>query len=213
MNEPAHTHIHEDLRHLAVPVGDLVLDPANVRKHPTRNLEAIRGSLAKFGQRKPIVVQKEGMVVRAGNGTLEAAKALGWEHIAALVVDENDVQATAFAIADNRTGELAEWDYQELGVQLEALQNEGFDLGELGWADFEVGPLLAAEWTPAEIDPDFVLGGGEGGGGALGSSQTGKVVVLHMTDEQWGEYETLDNPKLDKVELLLAALREADSDA
>ena len=104
------SHIAEGLRSLAVPVDDLVHDPANARTHNERNLNAICGSLRQFGQRKPLVVQQQGMIVRAGNGTLEAARKLGWSHIAALLVDEDNVAAISFAIADNRTAELAEWD-------------------------------------------------------------------------------------------------------
>jgi len=55
-------------------VADLHLDPSNARNHPTKNLDAIKGSLAKFGQQKPIVIDKNNVVI-AGNGTLEAAKA------------------------------------------------------------------------------------------------------------------------------------------
>lgn len=72
-----------------------------------KNIETIKASLARFGQRTPLVVQRQGMIVRKGNGTLEAARALGWGIIAALVVDEGDVPATAYALADNRSGELA----------------------------------------------------------------------------------------------------------
>ena len=109
-------HIAEPLRGLAVPVADLHLDPANARRHGDRNVEAIAASLSRWGQRAPLVVQRDGMVVRAGNGRLEAAKRLGWTHVAALVVDEGSVEATAFAIADNRTAELAEWDDEDGGA-------------------------------------------------------------------------------------------------
>ncbi len=63
-----------------VAVASLAFDPANARKHDEANLKAIAGSLNLFGQRKPIVVTKAGVVV-AGNGTLEAAKSLGWTEI------------------------------------------------------------------------------------------------------------------------------------
>jgi hypothetical protein len=74
--------IVDQLQHLSIPIESLHLDPANARKHGDRNRLAIRSSLARFGQRKPIVVRKDGMVVEAGNGTLEAAIELGWDQIA-----------------------------------------------------------------------------------------------------------------------------------
>src|SRR5690554_875119 len=81
-----------------VPLAELTPDPANVRQHPERNLEAVEASLQRFGQRTPIVVQRQGMVVRAGNARLAVFKKLGWSHIAALVVDEGNVEAASYAI-------------------------------------------------------------------------------------------------------------------
>ena len=97
-----------------VAIDSVHVDPANVRRHPERNLDAIKASLARFGQQKPIVVDANG-VVRAGNGTLEAAKSLGWTKIAIVRTDLANSEATAFSIADNRTAELAEWDDSGLG--------------------------------------------------------------------------------------------------
>ena len=119
------TNIVADLLPLAVDLSSLVPDPANARKHDDRNLEAIKGSLSIFGQRKPIVVKRQGSVVIAGNGTLAAAKSLGWKRIAAVVVDDDSASATAYGIADNRTAELAKWDEQVLGQLLGALEGAG----------------------------------------------------------------------------------------
>jgi hypothetical protein len=110
--------IAEPLRALSVPIDSLNLDPANARMHGEKNMAAIKASLAQFGQRKPIVVQRKGMVVRAGNGTVQAAKALGWTEIAAVVIDDDNATAAQFAIADNRTAELAEWDDDILAFEL-----------------------------------------------------------------------------------------------
>ncbi len=145
------SHIAEPLRHLAVPLGDLTLDPSNARTHDDRNLDAIKASLARFGQRSPIIVQKQGLVVRAGNGRVVAAKALGWTHIAAIVVDESDVEAVAFAIADNRTSELAEWDDEALTKLLEALPAEMMEFTGFSADDLQE---LINEINPPEIDED-----------------------------------------------------------
>lgn len=58
-----------------VPVDQLKFDPKNSRKHDTKNIKAIKESLLKFGQQKPIVVMADGTVI-AGNGTLQAFKEL-----------------------------------------------------------------------------------------------------------------------------------------
>src|SRR5207244_2187746 len=100
--------IAQELRSLARPLASLSVDPKNARRHGDANLAGIRASLNAHGQRKPIVV-REGVVL-AGNGTLEAAKALGWTHLAAVEYEGPEALARAFAIADNRSAELATWD-------------------------------------------------------------------------------------------------------
>ena len=110
-----------------ISVADLSLDPSNVRKHSRRNLDAIKASLRKFGQQKPIVVDAKGIVL-AGNGTLTAAQELGWTEIQIVRTELAGVEATAFAIADNRTAELAEWEEDGLAKVLESLKVEDADL-------------------------------------------------------------------------------------
>ena len=129
---------------MKISIAQLSLDPKNARKHSARNLEAIAASLLKFGQRKPLVVHRG--VVLAGNGTLEAARSLGWTEIdVAEVPDDWDMDtAKAYALADNRTAELAEWDESELAKQLLELQDADWDITELGFdipalADIELG--------------------------------------------------------------------------
>ena len=132
-----------------VPIVGLHLDPANARKHSSRNIDAVKASLARFGQQKPIVVDGDN-IVRAGNGTLEAAKALGWEEISIVRSELLGPEMTAFAIADNRTAELAEWDFEVLGQVLGALEEaEEGRASELGWAEHELVNILAADWTPS----------------------------------------------------------------
>jgi ParB-like chromosome segregation protein Spo0J len=116
-------------------ISELILDPNNVRKHPTKNLEAIKGSLAKFGLQKPIIVDKNNIVI-AGNGTITAAKELGWKTIKVIVTNLDDLNKMAFALADNRTSELAEWDIPELNQQLAQLELGDFDIKGIG---FDIG--------------------------------------------------------------------------
>ncbi len=84
-----------------VPVGALSLDPANARKHGTRNLEAIAGSLRQFGQRRPLVCRRAAgqTMVIAGNGTLEAARSLGWTRSSSPSCQHCPEQAKAYRSA------------------------------------------------------------------------------------------------------------------
>lgn len=159
MDAPDLSYIAEGLRSLALPIASLTLDPANARKHPERNLAAVENSLRRFGQRIPIVVQKQGMVVRAGNARLDCAKKLGWTHIAALVVDESDVTATAFAIADNRTAELAQWDDDVLAAILHSLQTADFPIIDIGFSLEDLQSLTSDSElrTVGELPTDTVF--------------------------------------------------------
>jgi DNA modification methylase len=124
-----------------VAIESLALDPQNARTHSKRNLDAIAASLNKFGQRKPIVVHNG--VVIAGNGTLEAAKSLGWKEIAVSVcpADWDTDTAKAYALADNRSSELAEWDDAILATQLLDLDEMGWDIEDIGFSQKDLPDL------------------------------------------------------------------------
>jgi DNA modification methylase len=132
-----------ELKIETVSISTLSPDPANARKHDGRNLTAIASSLEKFGQRKPIVVTPDSIVV-AGNGTLEAAKSLGWTQIAVArtPIGWTWDQIKAFALADNRTAELAEWDDKVLAEQLLELDANGWDLKDIGFETLEPPTLV-----------------------------------------------------------------------
>lgn len=132
-------------------ISELISDPKNARLHSDRNLDSIKRSLKKFGQQKPIVIDQRGQVV-AGNGTLRAASELGWNLIDVVVTELSEEDAMAYAIADNRTAELAEWDYESLGERMKELNSFGFDLADAGWEPFEAEPLLQAEWKKPDIE-------------------------------------------------------------
>jgi ParB-like chromosome segregation protein Spo0J len=166
-----------------VKIADLNLDPANARKHGPKNLAAIKSSLVRFGQQKPIVVDSNG-IVRAGNGTLEAAKDLGWSEIAIVRSDLANSEMTAFAIADNRTAELAEWDNDILAAELGGLAEDGFDMAELGFDEKDMKFMLHEE-EPADA------------GQSLGPEKW--MVVVHLKTEQQ-QLEFLDRMQTEGFE-------------
>jgi len=142
------------MRTKKISVDKLLSDPANVRKHDERNIDAIKASLQKFGQQKPIVVDKNGIVV-AGNGTLEACKQLGWKDISVVETELVGADATAFAIADNRTSELAIWDDDALAQTLASLQDDdSIDVLVSGFTAKEIDDLIGK--TADDIEEDEV---------------------------------------------------------
>jgi ParB-like chromosome segregation protein Spo0J len=145
-----------------VKLSELTPDPDNARVHGAENLKAIATSLTTFGQRRPLVVRRtpEALVVVAGNGTLEAAKLLGWDSIVVTEVPEDWDEATAraYALADNRTAELATWDEQTLGASLLALEAVGYEPKALGFTPEALADVNALEPAAPDDEVSVVVG-------------------------------------------------------
>ena len=136
-------HIEASLRPLAVPIDQVKPDPANARTHPQRNLEIVKASLDGFGQQKPIVVDAQGTCI-AGNGTLLAAQALGWMHIAIVRSGLTGADARAYSIADNRASDTSEWNELVVAEHLAALQNdETVNHALTGFNDSEIDQFIS----------------------------------------------------------------------
>lgn len=135
-----------------VAIGDIHLDPSNVRRHDDRNVAAIAASLTKFGQVKPIVIDSKGVCI-AGNGTVEAARRLEWPTVEVVRTDLTGVAATAYSIADNQTALLADWAEDELAATLRALRDDP-DIDELvtGFDAAEIDDVLSRGTMPTEAD-------------------------------------------------------------
>lgn len=138
-------YIHPQLHDLALPIDSLNEDPSNANKHGDRNLAAIAESFKRFGQRKPLVVRREGMIVEAGNGTLAALRRAGWTHLACVVCDDDEQTAMAYGLADNQSARLAEWDFDNLQANVEALLGDGYDVGGLGWSGDELADIMSGK--------------------------------------------------------------------
>lgn len=142
--------INSGLSNLIVSIVSLRNDPRNARDHDERSLQSIMKSLREFGQQKPIVALLDGTVI-AGNGTLEAARRLGWSGIAAVRFDD-EAKARAYAIADNRTSDLSKFDG---GMLAEALSEiaDTVGLDAVGFTQVELDRLLDGPALPP-TDPN-----------------------------------------------------------
>jgi hypothetical protein len=141
------SYIAEDLRPLAVPCTELAFLPVNPRCHGEKDLAALVESLREFGQVKNVVVNtaKEPPEIVAGNGTLRATLCLGRSHIARVRRKLSDAEAAAYAVLDNHTGDLSQWDKDALKVNL------AFNAPDLGSESFAqiFADLRAKEFPPA----------------------------------------------------------------
>ncbi len=114
--------------------------------HGDRNMEAIRDSLRAYGQLKPVVVRAQTRVVVAGNGTMRAARELGWQRVAAVIVPMTDVEAAGYGLADNRTAELADWDNEVVARLSRFIQEAGG--ASVGWSADEIAALRRDDFLP-----------------------------------------------------------------
>ena len=163
-----------------VPISSLILDPANARKHGAKNIEAIKGSLVKFGQVEPLVVQKSTGIVIGGNGRLVAMKELGFEAVDIVEVDLDPTKSSALALALNRAGELAGWDFDILGDALAALKADDFDIEAIGFdeADWKLMQPLKMGDMESQGDDD-----GEEGDLPEGKPVNHSLTVSFETDD------------------------------
>lgn len=140
-------YIAEGLRVLAVPIDELHVDPANARTGHA--LERIAASLKAYGQRKPIIANRlQNGKIEAGNGTWQAAKQLGWSHIAVVYVEDDPATAAAFGIADNRLSDLSTWDLDALGALMPTVE----DL-MTGFTESEIRDVLGERGGGLMVDP------------------------------------------------------------
>lgn len=137
-------------------VGDLTPWADNPRSND-HAVGQVAKSIERFGFAAPIVARRDGagLEVVAGHTRLKAAHKLGLDRVPVRVLDLDPADARLLALADNRLGELADWS-DDLGDLMQRLDDEGLDLGGLGWSDEELAALLAPEAIEADGTEDDV---------------------------------------------------------
>ena len=113
-------------------------------KNPRVNdsaVDAVAKSIQTFGFNVPILYDQH-MTIVAGHVRWKAAKKLGLATVPAIQLSLTRAQREAFAVADNKTADIADWDYDVLGEILKELPEEGIDLGSLGFSEAELDAIL-----------------------------------------------------------------------
>jgi ParB-like chromosome segregation protein Spo0J len=153
-----HHNINPDLEQLAYPVDKLRTLPGNPRRG---NIPAVAKSYTEFGQQKPIVARRDEEdpeigIVLAGNTQFQAARDhLNWTHIAVSWVDDwDDKKAAAFALADNRTHDLGEYDDQNLLDMLMEVSDSTDLFDASGYDEDFFADLTEASLEPTVLDDD-----------------------------------------------------------
>lgn len=139
-----------------------IADVRPYEKNPRLNddaVEAVAASIREFGFRQPIVVDEEGVIV-CGHTRYKAAQKLGLDKVPVHVAkDLTPEQIRAYRIADNKTGELAEWNMELLPIELEELRGMDIDLGLLGFNEDDIAKIFATSGggvKDGNTDPDSI---------------------------------------------------------
>jgi DNA modification methylase len=137
------------------PINSLILNPRNARKHSREQLHRLKTCIATFGFLVPILIDDASKVI-LGHGRLEAAVMLGLTHVPVLMVAGLAAgQLRAFAIAENRLSDLADWDYDTLRLEFSDLLELQVDIEDTAFSTGEVD-LLLDEGKPTPDDGDQI---------------------------------------------------------
>jgi hypothetical protein len=149
--------IAPSLEPLTVPIDQLRPLEGNPRRG---EIAAIRRSLRRFGQRKPVVAWQDG-TIQAGNHTLVAAVEEGWDRLAVVFVEEDKATGKAYAVADNRTSALGTFNLGDLATMVAEVQAIDPDLLEAASYTVEQANALFEQASPSppdafpEVDEDL----------------------------------------------------------
>ena len=128
----------------------------NARTHSAEQIIKLRSSLREFGFVNPIIIDRDFNVI-AGHGRLMAAKEEGINEVPCVFADFlTDAQKKAYILADNRMAMDAGWDEELLKIEMEELQNLGYDLGYTGFDEKELADLFGIDDKEVK-DDDFDL--------------------------------------------------------
>jgi DNA modification methylase len=143
--------MHVEMRKLA----EIKPYPHNPR-YNDHAVQAVAASIREFGFRQPLVLDEDSVIV-VGATRFKAALLLGLDevpvHVATGLTAE---QIRAFRITDNKTGEIAEWNYERLVQEIVQLQQADFDLNLVGFSPQELHDLLHTEVEAGLSDPDDI---------------------------------------------------------
>lgn len=130
---------------------DKVKPYENNPRHNDKAVDATAASIEAFDWQQPIVVDTDGIII-AGHTRYKAARKLGMTEVPVHIFTGTKEEADAYRLADNKTGELAEWDLAKLKAELEAIQT--IDMASFGFepAEISLDDVVDDDFTPEPPD-------------------------------------------------------------
>lgn len=192
-----------------LPITQVEFDQTNARRRTERSSHMIRKSLQQFGPMRSLVGQRlpDGrIIVKAGNGTLEEAGQIGIDKVRVierrpdeLVVvvadDLDESQWKAYAVADNRSSDLSDWDIPQLvETHTEVDLGDWFNANEI--LDWQLADDGGPAWGGKESEDMFEASGRE-------SDRYPIPIILSFNEKQrWDEIKASLGTKSDKIALM-----------
>jgi hypothetical protein len=172
----------------------------NNPRHNDMAVDAVAVSIQQFGFKNPVIIDKDGVIV-AGHTRYKAAKKLGITDIPCISADDlSDEQIKAFRLADNKTAELAEWDEDLLGKEMQGIIN--IDMSQFGFSvgEDELGEEMQDDKYTLKVKiPQYEITGE--------CPEISDMLDSSKADELIQEVEATDIPKEIREFLIQAARR------
>lgn len=131
-------------------VKELIPYKNNARKHSKEQIDALKYSIEQFGFTNPVLIGPTKQII-AGHGRVMAASELGIERVPCIALhDLTTAQIRAYTIADNQLPSMASWDFDVLAAEIDALNDEDFNLDVLGFSKEEIDDMIGSP----EVLPD-----------------------------------------------------------
>ena len=139
-----------------VDITKLIPYVNNARTHSKEQITKLRSSLREFGFINPVIIDKDFNII-AGHGRVMAAKEESYSEVPCVFVEHlTETQKKAYILADNRMALDAGWDEEMLAVEMEELQNLGFDLGLTGFDEKELADIIFNYGEEIQIDENYI---------------------------------------------------------
>ena len=133
-------------------INSLVMWEQNPR-HNNHAIQSVADSIKRFGFGAPIVAREADKMVIAGHTRLEAAKRLGLDRVPVRYLDLDPADAKMLALADNKIGELADWDGEALEKIIDDLGLSVDDMADLGWSSSDLDDLFDPDFDAVDEEP------------------------------------------------------------
>jgi len=134
--------------------ADLIPYARNSRTHSDAQIAQIAGSIREFGFTNPVLIDANNGII-AGHGRVMAADKLGLDKVPCIRLGHlTETQRRAYIIADNKLALNSGWDEEMLGLELEDLRAEDFNLSLIGFSEDDLGAFDVDETEMPDLSDE-----------------------------------------------------------